>query len=216
GLSMKDAAESARRVGKRIADELRVPVYWYGAAADEPARSLAALRRGGYELLVQGWPEGREPDLLPQDWSWPGASPKAGAACVGARSVLLAWNVWVHGITPEQARGVARELREQNSGIPGLRALALPLPSRQALQISMNIENVERSSPAAAFERVKQLVEAAGGGITKTEVIGMAPDELLAAATDDWRLEPGTRERSLSRRLQQYLAAQTDSSAKSE
>jgi glutamate formiminotransferase len=213
---MSDAANSARRVGERIAKELRVPVYWYGAASVPPGRSLAALRRGGYEALVTGWPVDRRPDVVPEGWEHPGAHPQAGAVCVGARPVLLAWNVWVRGLTLQRAREIARALREDQSGISGLRALALPLPSRNALQISMNIEHVERSSPAAAFERAQQLVEAAGGAITQTEIIGMAPDELLDVATDAWHLQPGTHARSLSRHLQSYLAAHHGAAAKSE
>lgn len=216
GLSMTAAAGSARRVGERIAKELRVPVYWYGAASKPPGKSLAALRRGGYEQIVAGWPADRQPDLVPESWPYPGAHPQAGAVCVGARAVLLAWNVWVRDLPLETARAVARALREDQSGIRGLRALALPLPSRNALQISMNIEDVEHSSPAAAFELAQQLIEAAGGTVTQTEIIGMAPDELLDVATAAWHLQPGTRERSLSRHLQAYLSAHHGASAKSE
>jgi glutamate formiminotransferase len=130
--------------------------------------------------------------------------------------VLLAWNIWVDGLTLESARGIASSVREQKSGIRGLRALALPLPSRNALQISMNLEDVQHSSPDAAFRLVKQLVEAAGGAVTKTEIIGMAPDELLDVVTDDWRLDAGTRERSLSQQVKRYMAAHKTTAAKSE
>lgn len=206
GLSMTEAGTSARRVGQRIASELRLPVYFYGQASDPPGRSLTTLRRGGFEELVSGWPAEREPDLLPAHWPYPGAHPTAGACCVGARPVLLAWNVWISGLTIVQARAIARQVREEESGIPGLRALAMPLPSRHAMQISMNIEDVQHSSPAAAFALVNRLVAAAGGEVTETEIIGMAPDELLQAATDEWRLAPGTRERSLTEHVQAYIA----------
>lgn len=206
GLSMQDAGTSARRVGQRIVSELTLPVYFYAQASDPPGRSLATLRRGGFEALVGGWPADREPDLLPAQWPYPGAHPTAGAVCVGARPVLLAWNVWISGISIEQARAIAKQVREGESGIRGLRALAVRLPSRNAMQISMNIENVETSSPAVAFALVRRLVEQAGGRVEQTEIIGMAPDELLDAATDDWKLAPGTRERSLSQRVQAYIA----------
>jgi glutamate formiminotransferase len=216
GLSMTDAGASARRVGERIANELGIPVYFYGQASDPPGKNLASLRRGGFEKLVGEIPAERAPDLLPPDWRHPGVHPTAGAACVGARPVLLAWNIWVNGLSLETARRIARDVRETNSGIRGLRALALPLPSRNALQISMNIEDVQHSSPDAAFQLVKRHVEAAGGSVVKTEIIGMAPDELLEVVTDEWRLEAGTRERSLSRSVQAYLAAKNKTAAKSE
>lgn len=216
GLSMTDAGNSARRVGERIARELTIPVYFYGQASNPPGRDLASLRRGGFEQLVHGYAPERAPDLLPEHWPHPGVHPTAGAACVGARPVLLAWNVWIDGITLEAAREVARAVRQDRSGIKGLRALALPLPSRNALQISMNLENVQQSSPDDAFGLVRSLVEAAGGRVTKTEIIGMAPDELLDVATDEWRLEEGTRERSLSRSVMAYVAASNKTAAKSE
>jgi glutamate formiminotransferase len=216
GLSMADAGSSARRVGERLANELRVPVFFYGQASQPPGVSLAALRRGGFEQLVSGWPPERKPDLLPPQWEFPGAHPSAGASCIGARPVLLAWNVWIAGVSLQTAREIARGLREEQSGIRGVRALALPLPSRHALQISMNIEDVEQSSPARAFALVSQLVHAAGGHITQTEIIGMAPDQLLDVATDEWRLMPGTRARSLSKRLREYQAALNETIAKSE
>ncbi len=214
GLSMADAAASARRVGERLANELELPVYFYGQASDPPGKSLSSLRRGGFERIADGWSGERMPDLLPAE-ECSGAHPSAGAVCVGARPILLAWNVWIGGVTIEQARAIAREVREDRSGIRGLRALALPLPSRNALQISMNIEDVAHSSPADAFGLVRRLVERIGGHVTQTEIIGMAPDELLDAASDDWRLAPGTRERSLSKRVREYVAAH-HSAAKSE
>ena len=216
GLSMADAGSSARRVGERMASELRVPVFFYGQASRPPGLSLAALRRGGFEQIVGGWSPERKPDLLPPQWEYPGAHPTAGASCVGARPVLLAWNVWIAGVSLDVAKQVARRMREDQSGIRGLRALALPLPSRSALQISMNLEDVERSSPARAFALASELVQAAGGHVTQTEIIGMVPDQLLAVATDEWRLVPGTRERSLSRRVREYQAALNDTAAKSE
>lgn len=215
GLSMADAGRSARRVGERLANELRVPVFFYGEASRPPGVSLAALRRGGFEQIVDGW-SAREPDVLPAPWEYPGAHPTAGACCVGARPVLLAWNVWIADVSLATARQIAREIRESHSGIRGLRALALPLPSRNALQISMNIEDVEHSSPARAFTLVHQLVQAAGGHVTQTEIIGMVPDQLLDVATAEWRLAPGTRQRSLSQRVREYQAAVNATAAKSE
>ena len=90
GLSMDDASASARRVGERLAREVGLPVFFYGAASEPPGRRLAELRRGGYETLVQNWPADRRPDVQPADWPHRGAHPSAGAVCVGARKLLLA------------------------------------------------------------------------------------------------------------------------------
>jgi glutamate formiminotransferase len=207
GLTLEHARAVALRVGRRIVDEFGVPVYFYGQASDPRGRPLAELRRGGYERLVQGWPTGREPDLVPGVWPHPGAHPKAGAACVGARSVLLAWNVCVAGVTALQAREVARELREERSGLKGVRALALELPRRQATQISMNLEDPEVTPPAHVFDRLDALVAAHGGRVIETEIIGLMPDQLVVSVAEQrMKLRPGTGARLLSHRLVEYLA----------
>jgi glutamate formiminotransferase len=210
GLTLEHARTAALRAGRRIVDEFGVPVYFYGQASDPPGRSLADLRRGGFETIVHGWPEATPPDLLPVEWSHPGGHPKAGITCVGARTVLLAWNVFVGDLAPGAAREIARQLREHNSGLVGVRALALELPRRNALQISMNLEDPAVTAPAIVFDRVEQLVVERGGQVVETEIIGLMPDELvLSVAQQRMKLEPGTETRLLSNRLMQYLAAST-------
>lgn len=211
GLSMDEARQSARRVGKRLANEIGIPVFFYGNASNPPGKNLAALRRGGFEALLTGWPVGREPDLLPVAWSHAGTHPSAGACCVGARPVLLAWNVWVSNLGMAAARAVAREIREASGGMRGVRALALALPSRNALQISMNLEDVEHAAPADVFRRVRALVQSKGGDVAKTEVIGMIPDQLVhSISAEELQLENPAAERMLQKRLAQYLATRQD------
>jgi glutamate formiminotransferase len=207
GLTMEDARASAWRVGSRLADELRIPVYFYAEASSPAGRPLSELRRGGVEALLDSWPAGREPDLLPSNWTHPGAHPTAGATCVGARPVLLAWNVYVDGLTLEDAAAIARSIRERNGGFRGLRALALALPRRGALQISMNLENPgATTSPLAVFRRIEELAAERGGSIARTEVIGMIPEPLVfSAASDRLSLDDARSERLLSRRVLEHL-----------
>jgi glutamate formiminotransferase len=208
GVTMEVAAEVARRVARSFARELGVPAYLYAQASEPPGRRLAELRRGGFDTLVTGWPSGRVPDELPEGWTYPGAHPTAGVTCVGARPLLLAWNVFVTGITPEEARGVAESIRETGGGFPGLRALALELPSRAALQISMNLEDLEAVSPFAVFQRIEEELAVLGGRVVETEVIGMLPDRLIfPAAADRLRLAESAEGRLLSHRLVEYMTA---------
>ncbi len=210
GLTLEHARDAARRVGKQIVDAFDVPVYFYGHASDPPGRSLADLRKGGFEQLLAGWPANRAPDLIPARWAHPGAHPRSGVCCVGARTVLLAWNVFVSGITHDDARQVASALRERNSGLRGVRALALYLPRRRALQISMNLEDPGVTSPADVFDFVERAVQERGGTITETEVIGLMPDELaVSVAAGRMKLQPGTGDRLLSHKLAHYLADST-------
>ncbi len=179
GVSMADAAASARRVARGLAG-IGIPVYLYGVAAG--GRPLSFLRAGGFEALVDCFPAGREPDLLPRPWEHPGVHPTAGATCVGARPPLLAWNVYVSGLSREQVSGIARRLRESGGGFVGLRALGLYLPSREAFQISMNLEDMESTPPMRVFEAIEAEVNGMGGGIERTEVIGTIPESLMFSA----------------------------------
>jgi glutamate formiminotransferase len=206
GLTLDEAKESAHRVGRRIALELGIPVYYYAHASDPPGRGLAELRRGGFEAIAGEWPAGRKPDMLPPGWPYRGAHPTAGAVCVGARNVLLAWNVNVRGLALDTLKDVARGLRESGGGFAGLRALAFRLAGRESLQLSMNLENVETAAPMAVFARIEADIAARGGRIESTEIIGLVPDRLvLDAAAERLRLAPGTTERMLSRRLVSHL-----------
>jgi glutamate formiminotransferase len=207
GLSMTDATRTARRAGARIARDVGIPVYYYAMAAEPPGRTLADLRRGGYEARVRGWEGPGPPDALPPGWPHPGAHPTAGAVCVGARNLLLAWNLYVQGLSLPNLRGIAAELREARGGVPGLRALALELPARNEMQISMNLENVEESDPMNVFRQVEQYVALAGGEVVRTEIIGLVPDRLMSsAATERLHLDASAGERLLSRSLARYLA----------
>lgn len=207
GASMEDARTAARNVGRKLAGELGVPVYFYGQASDPPGRQLAGIRRGGFETLAGGWPEGRAPDL---DAGRDAAHSTAGATCVGARPVLLAWNVMAEGITRAAAAEIARAIRERDGGMPGLRALAFTLESRGLVQVSMNLEDPAGVSPMSVFERIEEMVEERGGRVVETEVIGMLPDELLlAGAASRMKGLAWTPQRVLSRRVAAHLAGQT-------
>ena len=111
------------------------------------------------------------------------------------------------GVEYDAARQIARSVRESGGGFLGVRALALRLPSRNRLQISMNIENLDVTQPMDVFRRIEELVHARGGAIEQTEIVGMLPDALLwGAAADRLRLSPDTAQRLLSQRLVEVLS----------
>ncbi|TVP46858.1 MAG: glutamate formiminotransferase [Gemmatimonadales bacterium] len=214
GLSLEDARDSAHRVGNRIAAEVGVPVWFYAEASEPRGRSLAELRRGGFEALVGGVPPGRRPDLLPDGGSPDRVHPTAGGACVGARPLLLAWNLDVVGVSGETLRRLAAELRESGGGIQGLRVLALELPGQRRSQLSMNLENARSRKPFAVFEEIERRVKSEGGRVTRTEVIGLAPDELLeGAAADRLRTLDRTPPPALSSLLALHLSRRASEAA---
>ncbi len=187
GLDMSDAIRSARRVGARIADEVGVPIYFYGEASTPPGRRLADLRRGGFEALVADAHPGSGRTRHPGPDLTPGirVHPTAGVTCVGARPLLLAWNIDVDGLDAGALKRIAAELRGSRGGIPGLRTLGLELPHQGRMQISMNLEDAGRRDAFAVFRRIEERVEAEGGRLAGTEIIGMCPDELVARAGAD-------------------------------
>lgn len=204
GMDMSDAVRCARSVGRRIA-EAGVPVWYYGHASTPPGRGLAPLRKGGFEALSGGWPEDRPAD---ESAGLAAAHPSAGVTCVGAREVLLAWNVFVSGIEIEDARHIARLIRERDGGFPGLRALGLRLEAQGRIQVSMNLEDPVRTSPMAVFDRISDEVERLGGRVEETEVIGMLLDTLvLENSADRLGLPDSGTARVLSHRLSAYLAS---------
>ncbi len=181
GVEMVDAVAAAHRVGRAIA-ELGVPVFYYGQASDPPGRGLAQLRRGGFESLVRGFPEDRRPQV-PMAAERP--HPTAGVTCVGARRVLLAWNLFLRDIALDEAREIACQVRERDGGFAGLRALGLRLDLQDRVQISMNLEDPVETPPLAVFSAIEKAVRAKGGDVVETQVIGMIPDALVLPAVQD-------------------------------
>ncbi len=202
GVDMVDAVSAAHRVGRAIAD-LGVPVFYYGYASDSGRRGLEELRRGGFESLAGGFPKDRRPQV-PASAERPHAT--AGVTCVGARRVLLAWNVFLSGISRDQAREIASQVRERDGGFAGLRALALHLASQDRVQISMNLEDPAETPPLTVFSAIKKAARARGGDVVETQVIGMIPDALVLPAAQDklhiLDLEPA---RALSHRVRMHV-----------
>lgn len=204
GMDMPRAVKMARRVGARIG-RLGIPVYFFGRASRPPGRGLASIRRGGFEALVSE-PSGRAPADLPglERDGRPAhrfAHPTAGAVCVGARELLLAWNVDVEGISLEEAGSVATGIRESAGGFRGLRALAFFLPEQHRTQISMSLETPGRTDPMEVFAAIVLRVEALGGRVAGTEVIGMVPDAITDAAARAMAIRDWSPDRILSRRV---------------
>ncbi|GIW71386.1 MAG: hypothetical protein KatS3mg102_0928 [Planctomycetota bacterium] len=202
---MQRCVALAERVGERIGRELGIPVYLYGEAARVPARrELAPLRRGGLEGLAQRIGGELVPDFGPQR-----LHPSAGASAVGARWLLIAYNVELESEDLELARAIARQIREAGGGLAGVRALGLRLQSRAAVQVSTNIVDFRKSSMARVFERVRELAAARGVAVRRSELVGLVPRAaVLGAARDALRLPELDASRVLEERLEAELLAQ--------
>jgi glutamate formiminotransferase len=199
-----DCAALAGLAGRRVAAEAGVPVYLYGAAARRPERAaLPAVRGRGFEAVRAALAAGeaaRAPDL-----GGPGLHPTAGATAVGAREVLVAYNVVLAGAGLELARRIAARVRERDGGLPAVRAMGVALEDRGGpgepglVQVSMNLLDHRLTPPAAAFAAVAELAGRAGARVVASEIVGLVPaaalagvdpaDLLLAGFTPDLILE---------------------------
>ncbi len=200
GVTMEDCVALARSVGKRIADELRVPVYLYEAAATRPdRRALPDVRRGEYEGLkveIETNPD-RKPDFGPAR-----LHPTAGACIVGARPVLIAWNVNLRTADVAVAKRIAKAIRESDGGLPAVRAKGFALSERGLVQVSMNMVDYRRTSLVQAFEAIRALAEKEGVEIAESEVVGLVPlDALVDGATQYFKLARFHRDQILETRL---------------
>ena len=192
GITLDKCAALARALGRRIGDELGLPVYLYGAAAlHTERRILADVRRGGYERLVA---EIHLPTRAP-DFGPTRVGP-AGAVIVGARPILIAYNLLLATADVAVAKRIAAAIRERNGGLPGVRALGL-LVDGQA-QVSINLEDYHQTPLHVVVARVEQLAQAAGVGVDRGELIGLMPqDALLQAAAHALRLPLLPMERTI-------------------
>ena len=200
GVTLEDCVAIARAVGMRIADELHVPVYLYEAAATRPDRKdLPNVRRGEYEGLkqeIETNPD-RKPDFGPSKMH-----PTAGATVVGARPVLIAWNVNLATKDVRVAKRIAKAIRESDGGLPAVRAKGFDLADRGLAQVSMNMIDYHQTSLLRVFEEIRKLAAAEGVAIAESEVVGLVPLEpLLEAAVAHMQIANFKRSQILETRL---------------
>ena len=200
GVTMDDCVALARSVGKRIADELQVPVYLYQAAATRlDRRALPDVRRGEYEGLkteIETNPD-RTPDFGPRR-----LHPTAGACIVGARPVLIAWNVNLRTADIRVAKRIAKAIRESDGGLPAVRAKGFELADRGLVQVSMNMVDYRKTSLVQAFEAIRSRAAKEGVEIAESEIVGLVPlDALVDGATQYFKLARFHREQILETRL---------------
>jgi glutamate formiminotransferase len=203
-----DCVALAERAGRRIAEEVGVPVYLYGAAARHPGwAALPAVRGRGFEALRDALAAGD--DRRAPDFGGPNLHPTAGATAVGAREVLIAYNVELADADLELARRIAAAVRERDGGLPAVRAMGVPLAGRGRggrVQVSMNLLDYRVTPPAVACAAVAALAERAGARVDASEIVGLVP----AAALDgtdpaDLRLRGFTPDLLLEERLLRAL-----------
>lgn len=193
GVAMEDCAAIARRVGERIGRELQIPVYLYAHAATRHERErLPAVRRGEFEGLAPrvGTDPVAEPDFGPRH-----VHPTAGATAVGARPILVAYNVVLETPDIAMARDIARSIRTSGGGLPAVQARGFAAGGRA--QVSTNLMDVDVTPPATVFHAVQTAARARGVEIAGAELVGLIPERALPRGADAERIVPGGSARTL-------------------
>jgi glutamate formiminotransferase len=184
-------------LGRRVGEELGIPVYLYEAAATRPDRqNLADVRRGEYETLksaIETDPT-RAPDYGPARIG------SAGATAIGARPPLVAFNVYLSTDRLEVARAVARAVRHSSGGLRFVKALGLLVDGRA--QVSMNLTDFTRTPVHRVLELIRAEAARYGVAVAGSEVIGLLPQQALVdAAAHYLQLEGFSSDQVLENRL---------------
>src|SRR5436190_3624243 len=203
-VSWEEAIECASRLGKRVGDELRIPVYLYEKAAKVKSRSnLAVIRAGEYEGFAE---KIKKPEWKP-DFGPAKVNEKAGATAIGAREFLVAYNANLNTKSVRRANSVAFDVREQGrfktedgtpSGkrildangepvrVPGMlkhvKAIGWFVKEYGIAQVSMNLTNIEETPLHAAFDACFEAASKRGLRVTGSEIVGMVPKKCLTDA----------------------------------
>jgi glutamate formiminotransferase len=192
---MTEAEAVARILAERLAHDCGLPVFLYAHSGG--GRRPAFFRRGGPVELARRLTAGELwPDLGPGR-----LDPRKGAALVGARPPLVAYNVDLATDDVAVADAVARTVRESGGGMRGVQAIGLQLPQAGRIQVSMNVLDLEASPLHEVVERVARearahRVEVAGG-----ELVGLVPAQVLEAAERAGTAVPGVDESRVLERL---------------
>ena len=170
GATLKDCAAIAHRTGAEVWKRLGVPVYFYEAASSSPERApLENVRRGGFE----------RPALAP-DLGGPALHPSAGACAIGARKLLIAFNVNLNTTDLSIAKAIARKIRASSGGLPYVKAMGVPLASRNLVQVSMNLTDFEQTPLRQVYEAVSDEAAARGVSVAGTQIVGLVPRSAAA------------------------------------
>ncbi|MEP7145535.1 MAG: glutamate formimidoyltransferase [bacterium] len=185
-VTTEECVECAKEYGRRVGEELGVPVYLYEEASDNPERKmLRQIRSGEYEgiknkIYKPEW----KPDFGPQEFI-----PKSGATVTGSRFFLIAYNVNILG-TKEQAHRIALNIREQgrSENEPGklkaVKGIGWYVDEYNMSQVSINLDNYRITPPHIAFEECVKDAKEMNIAVCGSELVGLIPLEAMMMAAE--------------------------------
>ncbi|MDH3889968.1 MAG: glutamate formimidoyltransferase [candidate division Zixibacteria bacterium] len=201
-VSIEEAVELANKLGRKVGDELSIPVFLYEDARTKPDRkNLAKVRTGQYEGMIDAIEKDpkRKPDYGPAKMNL-----KSGATAIGVRFPLVAFNVYLDTNKKWIADKVADAVRSLKGGYRFVKALGFEIKERDQVQISMNLVNFTKTPVFRVFETIKSEAARYGVNVTSSEIIGLVPNEAMLDVADFYlRLENFSAEQVLEHKLQQ-------------
>ena len=201
GMTMEECVEYAHQLGKRVGEELGIPVYLYeNAASREEWRNLANVRSGEYEALPE---KAKDPNWKP-DYGPHAFNARSGATAISAREFLIAYNINLNTRDKKKAHDLALSIREKGRtardeagkmirdekgnkvNVPGLfthcKAVGWYIDGYDRAQISINLTNYKITPPHLVLEKVRELAWEKGIQVTGSELVGLLPKAALLEA----------------------------------
>ena len=175
-MSVEEAVELSKEVGKVIGEDLKLPVFLYEKSATAPHReNLAKIRKGEFEGMAEKIHEAEwKPDFGPAD-----RHATAGTVAVGARMPLVAYNVNLNTPDIEIATAIAKKVRHIGGGLRFCKAMGVELTERHITQVSMNLTDYTKTAIYRAHELIRIEARRYGVQIVGAEIIGLVPMQAL-------------------------------------
>ncbi len=208
GVTLEDCVKLAEHLGAEIWSKLKLPVYLYEAAARRPERTnLENIRRGQFEALrlEMGAVPARDPDIGDAV-----CHPTAGAIVIGARKLLIAYNVNLNTADVGIAKRIAKTIRFSSGGFRYVKSMGLMLTSRNLAQVSINLTDFEQTPMHVVFETVRREAERYGVSVAGSEIVGLIPRKAIELSAEYFlRYENFRPELVLENRIAEALAARS-------
>jgi len=198
-VTMEECVEYSKILGKRIGEELNIPVFLYERSATSREREdLANVRKGQYEGMAEKLnKEEWKPDFGPAE-----LNVKAGVTAVGARPPLIAYNVNLGTNDLEIAKKIAKAVRSKTGGFTYCKAIGVEIKERNIVQVSMNLVDYTKTPIFRVFDTIEREARRYGVNVIGSEIVGLVPMQALVDAADYYlKLENFSSDQILERKI---------------
>ena len=186
-VSVPECVEMSKKLGQRLWDELKLPVFLYEDSATAPGRkNLANLRRGQFEGMAE---KIRQSEFAPDYGDH--LHETAGITACGARAPLIAFNINLNTPNVKIANAIAKIVRESSGGLKSVKAIGIMLSERNIAQVSINMTNYLQTPLYRVLELVKSESARYGVSVLGTEIVGLVPMKALADCAEYYLMLEG-------------------------